>query len=292
MARILTVGIATLDIINSVAAFPAEDDEMRAQEQNICRGGNASNSAVVLAQLGHECSWAGTLADDASSELIRADLAAYRVNMSAVQLEVGGRAPTSYVTLNQKNGSRTIVHYRQLAEYSFAAFAKIDLSQFDWLHFEGRNVEQTIAMLRHARQLAPQLPVSVEIEKPRENIEALCSAADLLLYSRIYAQQALSCDEETPETFLRQQWQRFPAAEHSCTWGALGAWAINRQGELKQSAVPRLSVVVDTLGAGDTFNAAMIHAKLAGQPLQTCLQEACRLATKKCAQSGLSGLCV
>jgi ketohexokinase len=48
--------------------------------------------------------------------------------------------------------------------------------------------------------------------------------------------------------------------------------------------------VVDTLGAGDTFNAAIIHAKLAGRPLAECLHDACQLAGKKCGQQGLLGL--
>ena len=64
MARILGVGIATLDIINTVDGYPAEDSEVRAIHQRICRGGNATNTLVVLSQLGHRCAWAGVLADE------------------------------------------------------------------------------------------------------------------------------------------------------------------------------------------------------------------------------------
>ena len=64
MARILTVGIATLDIINRVARYPAEDTEIRALGQHRQRGGNASNTAVVLSQLGHQVDFAGVLIDE------------------------------------------------------------------------------------------------------------------------------------------------------------------------------------------------------------------------------------
>ncbi|MBN4079409.1 ketohexokinase [Beggiatoa alba] len=296
MARILTVGIATLDIINTVDGFPVEDDEVRATGQSVRRGGNATNTAVVLSQLGHECSWAGHLADDISSNVIRADLESYGVEMSAVRCVAGGRTPASYVTLNQQNGSRTIVHFRDLAEYSFAQFQQIDLVQFDWLHFEGRNVRQTRAMLDDVRQRAPGLPVSVEIEKPREDIESLCVDVGLLLYSRAYAvQQTVTQHADPkhlgPEVFLQDQHRLFPEAEHICTWGDRGAWGIGRDGELFHHPALPLRQIVDTLAAGDTFNAAMIHGKLSGQMLSDCLRDACQLAAQKCIQQGLRGLC-
>lgn len=295
MARILTVGIATLDIINTVDDFPTEDTEVRATAQVINRGGNASNTAVVLSQLGHRCAWAGCLADDTSSDVIRADLNSSGVSMDAAFLVVNGRAPTSYVTLNQRNGSRTIVHYRDLPEYRFEQFQQIDLSKFDWLHFEGRNVLETRAMLDHAKQCAPELPISVEIEKLRPGIEALCAGVDLLLYSRGYAEQRIEIHkgeaaEKNPVVFLQAQHRAWPACEHTCTWGTDGAWGIDRSGELFHSPALSLPRVVDTLAAGDTFNAGMIHSRLAGLGLPQSLSEACQLAGEKCAQQGLRGL--
>lgn len=304
MARILTVGIATLDIINTVDGFPAEDAEVRAMTQVMNRGGNASNTAVVLSQLGNACAWAGSLADDANSEVIRADLKSYGVDMSAIISLAEGRTPTSYVTLNQHNGSRTIVHYRDLPEFSVEQFRVIDLREYDWLHFEGRNVVETRAMLDHAKQCAPELPISVEIEKPRPAIETLCAGVDLLLYSRGYAQHCISqhgdmqqratqknaSTTENPEAFLYAQYRAFPMSEHTCTWGDDGAWGMDRRGELFHSPAVSVPRVVDTLAAGDTFNAGMIHSKLGGLSLQGSLVEACQLAGEKCAQQGLQGL--
>jgi ketohexokinase len=292
MAHVLAVGIATLDIINHVDSYPEEDSEVRASAQTVSRGGNASNTLVVLSQLGEECSWAGTLADDAGSDIIRADLARQAVNLDAAQVVAGGCTPTSYVTLSAENGSRSIVHFRDLPEYSLAAFQQLDLNNFDWLHFEGRNIEQTRAMLDFARQQVPNVPRSLEIEKPREGIAALYEGADLLLYSRSFV-QAVSEERgaaQDPVAFLQAQQRLAPAAEHICSWAEQGAWGISREGKLMHSVALDIPQVVDTLGAGDTFNAAIIHGKLAGCSLAECLQEACRLAGKKCAQQGLHGL--
>jgi len=67
--HILGVGIVTLDIINIVEHYPAEDEEVRALSQRMCRGGNTANTLDVLAQFGHTCNWTGTLANDANANV-------------------------------------------------------------------------------------------------------------------------------------------------------------------------------------------------------------------------------
>ena len=44
MAHILAIGIATLDIVNTLDGYPAEDDVVRALRQRVSRGGNATNN--------------------------------------------------------------------------------------------------------------------------------------------------------------------------------------------------------------------------------------------------------
>lgn len=283
MARILGVGIATLDIVNSVAGYPAEDTEVRASHQRICRGGNATNTLVVLSQLGHDCAWGGVVADEPDARHILDDLARYRIDTHACRHKAHGKVPTSYIVLNQRTGSRTIVHYRDLPEYSFADFCAIDLAGFDWLHFEGRAVDETCRMLEYAQLHAPATPRSVEIEKPRLGIEQLFTLADVLLLSRHYAQ---SCGVTDPATFLRRMHHQAPQADLVCAWGEAGAYGLTGSGAALHSPACPPPAVVDTLGAGDTFNAGIIHARLTGASWPAALRLACELAGKKCGVMG------
>ena len=284
MARILGVGIATLDIINTVDGYPAEDSEVRAIHQRICRGGNATNTLVVLSQLGHRCAWAGVLADEPDARAILDDLARYGIDTQACRHLPHGKVPTSYILLNQRTGSRSIVHYRDLPEYRFEDFRNIDLSDVDWLHFEGRNVDETCRMLEHAHHHAPALPRSVEIEKPRAGIEQLFRHADLLLLSRHYAQ---SGGFTQPHEFLQHVRHQAPQADLICAWGDAGAYGLTRTGDALYHPAYPPPALVDTLGAGDTFNAGIIHARVSGLDWAETLRSGCELAGKKCGVAGL-----
>lgn len=259
---------------------------MRATSQRLCRGGNATNTLTVLSQLGHDCHWAGVMVDEPDARHIEVDLEKHHIDTHAVLRLAQGKVPTSYITHNLANGSRTIVHYRDLPEYPFELFQQIDLSRFDWLHFEGRNVQETRRMLDWAQQHAIDLPRSVEIEKERDGIEQLFELADVLLFSRAYA---LGRGYQDATSFLTAMRPRCKASRLVCAWGEAGAWAVDGQGEYHSLAFTPARVV-DTLGAGDTFNAGMIDALVRNQDLPAALEQACCLAGQKCGYQGLDFL--
>ena len=287
MAKLLGIGNATLDIIHLVDSYPKENDEMRCRERYVRRGGNAANTLVVLGQLGVACSWAGTLVDNEDGALIRDDLLSHGVDTGYCHYVEYGSVPVSSILVNSRSGSRTIIHYRDLPEYAALDFESVDLTPFDWLHFEGRNVGDTRQMLERARKLCPAVPVSIEIEKPRDGIDSLFAYADVLLFSRAYG-EALGYRD--PLALLHAVQEQFPHALLFCAWGDAGAAALDRQGKacLHDAVVP--GVVVDTLGAGDTFNAGVISAGLDGLDAEASLARGCHLAGKKCGQPGFDHL--
>ncbi len=287
MSHILTIGIATLDIINIVDHYPVEDEEMRALAQRVARGGNAANTACVLAQLGQRVEFAGVLADEPDGRRIEQDLIECGVNTRFCQHVQFGKAPTSYITLNQRNGSRTIVHYRDLPEFDSAHFEAIPIEPFDWLHFEGRNIDETRKMLESARERLVDQPVSLEIEKEREGIDALFSLADVLLFSKpLVTGRGFTCASDFFDAIRTQA----PRALLVCTWGEEGAYARDAEGEDYHSPAFPPPEVVDTVGAGDTFNAGIIDALASGCTLEEALRLGCRLAGRKVGQLGFDHL--
>lgn len=287
MSRILVVGNATMDIIYSVDHYPAEDEELRASAQQRRRGGNAANTAVVLAQHGHRVSFAGSLADDAAGREICMDLAGYGVELDTCQHIAQARSPLSCITHNLQNGSRTIVHFRDLAEYSDSAFATIPLVEYDGFHFEGRNLERLLPMLDSLAQVRVDQPVFIEIEKPRAGIEQLFSRADILIFSRAFA-LARGC--HTAQDLFTQLAGQTGEALLVCAWAGQGAYARERDGTLLHVPAQRVDRICDSVGAGDTFNAGLIHGLLGGRPLGSALEYANELAAKKLRQPGFAHL--
>ena len=275
----MCVGTATLDIINRVPQYPAEDSEVRALAQSQRMGGNAANSAVVLAQLGAQAFWVGNLAE--STPIADRSFDRHGVDASLAVRIPDSVMPTSYVLLSEANGSRSIVHFRDLPEYSAENFLALDLRSLDWVHFEGRAIDQLVPMLWRARGMCG-LPVSLEVEKPRDGIEGLFEQADLLLFSRAYAEAKGFTDAPALLGSLPQ------GVLATCTWGAQGAWAVDHESRLLHEAAPSLEAVVDTLGAGDVFNAAMVHALSSGRTVVQALQAAVALASSQCTRQGLT----
>jgi len=284
MANILAIGIATLDIINLVESYPEEDSELRALSQTQSRGGNATNTLTVLSQLGHNCHWGGVLIDEPDSQIIKADLDHSQIDISACNILPSGKMPTSYITLNQKTGSRSIVHHRDCPEFDFTDFLQIDLTQFDWVHFEGRNVAETRLMIQFLKQHYPSLFCSVEIEKSRPDIEQLFESPDVLMFSQHYAE---SCGFNHADEFLTSL---SISSLATCAWGESGAWALVPNKNIIHSKAYPPKHLIDTLGAGDTFNAGFIHSLVEKMSPQQALNNACQLAGHKCGQYGFSNI--
>jgi ketohexokinase len=290
-ASVLGVGVATLDIVNEVAVYPPEDAEVRALTQRQGRGGNVTNTLVVLRQLGHPCAWAGTLADDPASRLILTDLEGCGVDTRLVAHHPEACTPTSYITLSRATGSRTIVHHRDLPELTAAGLAAaleaVGWGPWGWVHLEGRAPAETSAILRLVRERLPGIPISLELEKPRPGGEALLDGADVLLFSRAYAEAQGAAD---PEAFLIGQGSDTKARHCIVAWGAVGAYGWTRGAGVVHAPAEPPTTLVDTLGAGDVFNAAVIDGFLHGLALPKVLAAANRLAGRKCGRVGLAGL--
>ncbi|XP_057701049.1 ketohexokinase isoform X2 [Corythoichthys intestinalis] len=288
--KILCVGLVCLDIISVVDKFPQEDSDSRCLSQRWQRGGNASNSCTVLSLLGSPCAFMGSLCAGPVASFILEDFQRFQVDVSLLR-KCGCGAPTSLVISNNGTGSRTILHSNSnIAEVTLDDFNAVDLSAFKWIHWEGRNADEQVKMItrveRYNQTVAPErmIVVSVEIEKPREKLYQLFDRADVVFVSKDVARHL---GFQTPTCALRGLRPRLrPGAVLICAWAEKGADAADADGTLLHSDAFPPERVLDTLGAGDTFNAAVIHKLARGRPLQEALTFGCRVAGAKCGFHG------
>lgn len=286
MSHILVIGNATLDIVNTVDHYPGEDEELRATRQQVTPGGNAANSARVLVQLGHRVDLAAVLALEPDGERLSGMLRERGVGVDCCARHEG-RTPCSYVTLSARTGSRTIVHFRDLPEMDAAHLRTAPVEHMDWVHLEARDARTTAALLHALRSRLVDQPVSLEVEKERPDVDTLFSLADMVLFSRPFARGR---GFDSARGFLEHTSANCPGRILVCTWGEAGAWAVDHDGGMHHAPAAPPPRVVDTLGAGDTFNAGLIHGLAGGRNLPEALDLAVRLAGRKVGQTGLDGL--
>lgn len=274
-ARIRLVGNALIDLVMDLPRWPREDDELRAEGCERRAGGNAANSALRLAEAGHQVQLVCALAEDADGRWLRRRLERAGVDLSLARRFADGQTPLSSVWRLPSRATRCIVHYRNLPELPASALTALNPADADWLHLEGRNVEALDALLRKTGSGNPRC--SLELEKPRPGLEALLQRVGWAIVSADYLRHA----GERVEDFIARVRQQAPQLRLVCTQGVEGTWLSLPGAAPRHLPPPRRARSGDSLGAGDAFIAGLVSALSCGRSADEAVGQGQRWAVQK-----------
>jgi len=283
MSRIVVVGSINMDLVTQAPRFVGPGETILGERFLTVPGGKGANQAVAAARLGAEVALVGALGRDAFGDQLHAGLAAEHVDLTHVARLDDSASGTASITVAGGENQIIVV--------------------------PAANTRVTPAHVEAARSLLERADaVLVQMEIPLETVEATVRLGhrlgvpvilnpapaqklptDWLKLARYVTpnqhELAILLGADPTEDF-KALMQRAPCPV-VLTRGGEGAW-YREQGEPLHQ--PGFKVdVVDSTGAGDTFNATL--AVFLKEGLAAAVRKACAAAalsvTKRGAQGGM-----
>jgi len=261
-------------------------------------GGAPANFACHAAMLGGHVSMLSGVGNDARGDEAFSILNRFQVDTSLIQRI--DDAPTGSVGIKLDDPTKPAfeIHTNSAWDHiTWTAELESRIAQFDAVYFGtlGQRGDLSRATIRHVIQTAKARGIfrvlDVNLRKPFYDAELLrdsiSQASVLKLSDEELFEVAAACDikwNASPEILLRQILARLKLDLVVMTRGAEGAILLSATELILQPGIP--TVVRDTVGAGDSFTAALVMGLLRGDKLATIARTACETASVVCGQDG------
>ncbi|MER5410580.1 carbohydrate kinase [Streptomyces sp. NPDC002769] len=230
-------------------------------------GGGPANTAVALARLGTPARFLARLSGDVFGRLFRTHLEASGVDLSSA-VRAAEPSTLAVAELDDQGQAAFSFHAQNTADWQWTAeeLARVDLSETTCLHTGSLAlvrepgaavVEDFLATAAAGRTISidPNVrPLLVHPDVYRARLAHWCALADVLRLSEDDLELLLPGTQ--PEQAC-DTWHAAGARLVVITRGADGVLASLDGERIQVPAVP--TVVADTVGAGDSFTAGLLH---------------------------------
>jgi sulfofructose kinase len=281
MASILCAGIAVLDEVFRVSAFPMPDTKVQASDFITIGGGNAANAAVAIARLGGKAYFAAPLGVDAIGDRLIEGLQHEGVECVRCVRVPGARTPVSAIFVDAR-GDRTIANYRdrRLNDATVGDPERL-VAAVDAVLVDNRFPGFVAPICRAA--MARGIPVVIDADKEAEDGPPLFTAATHIIFSA----QCLRATARTDDLALGlAHMGKLTNAFLAVTDGPRPVlWYDCDCAMIRETPVFAIKTV-DTLGAGDVFHGAFALAWVEGRGVEGALRFAAAAAGLKCSRFG------
>lgn len=278
MARILCVGIATLDQVFAVEAMPQRAEKYRAHDLAVTTGGTAANAAVAIARLGGKVGFFGALGEDRPGDEIIAGLEREGVDCAGVRRIAGRKSPLSAILVDRA-GERVVISYSDPElPGSTAALPRSLPADVGAVLGDTRWQAGSAHFFRLARETG--VPAVLDGDRaPRDHPELLELATHVAFSAQGLRDLTGSDDSRAGLESLSRS-----AAWFAVTTGAGGVFF--RDGDTVAHEPAFTVEALDTLGAGDTWHGAFALALAEGRGERAAIRFASAAAALKCTRFG------
>ncbi len=235
-------------------------------------GGNALNVAVQWARMGAEASYFGAIGPDAAGAATRAILKENGVDVRYLIERPGVTAYTDIQVLPSGERIMTAEDFGTCRGYAPDEVAIEALLGMDHVHIGWLDDGGTLRRRLAEAGVSCSQDISVNNDRQHLGVAGLSVAF-------------VSCGDAPDEAERHVERLLAEGAKSGvATLGAAGALASTGTDLVRVSAEP--VVPIDTTGAGDSFIAGYLSARLQKKSLEDCLEAGCRQAARTCLHIG------
>ncbi|WP_256208443.1 ribokinase [Paenibacillus sp. CF384] len=278
--KISVAGSLNMDLVLKMQRMPKVGETVQGDEIHYISGGKGANQAVGCARLGAEVKMIGAVGGDAFGSEIMERMRNFGVHTEAISVLEGASTGTATIMhtsedncivivpgANGQNSAESITAHAELIQQSDMLIVQLEIPM--------PAVETALRIAREAGvptvlNPAPALPLT----------EEQIAMADYFTPNEtefeLYCGVSITSEEQLFERMT--DWQkRYPHQTLIVTRGKHGISCANADGIVTVAAP--IVKVVDTTGAGDSFNAALCFGIASGWPLDQTLPLAVKAAS-------------
>jgi sugar/nucleoside kinase (ribokinase family) len=276
-------GLNAVDHLIVVPEYPAFDTKIRLLQHKQSAGGQTATAMVALQRLGMKTAYAGRFGSDAEGRFGLQTLKDDGVNVDFAEVVEGARNQIAFITIDARNGERTIVWDRDdrlayradEAPAEFGAMGRV-------LHLDAHDPPACLRLARLAREAGTI--VSSDIDNVYNGLPELLPFIDILIGSRDFPHRVTRIEDE--RAALIDLKARYGCAIVGMTVGTAGA-IVYCEGEFIESpGFEAPGGCKDTTGAGDAFRGGFLYGLLRGDDIETSLRFGNAVAAMKCSALG------
>jgi ribokinase len=252
---IIGLGEVVVDWVSKIPHFPKPDEKIDAISENYFSGGVTANYVVAVSRLGVKTGFIGAVGDDYYGDFLIRDFIKENVDTSFTIKKPGLKTPVNFIFIS--NGEKTIIQspHMQSTKLVISDLQETYISKAKLLHTTIIHPKITESAIKMAMEHDVKISIDLEsqiAQRGWKNLKDILLNTDVLIPNKEGAKKITNCKTSEEAAFELIN-RGIPLV--IITLGAKGALLATQK---THKLIPPFETknVIDTTGAGDTFNGA------------------------------------